>query len=472
MILPSLSRRQFLAGATALGGLALLPIPLRAAGGPVSLLAKERALTLPGCSGPSPIWSYGDAWPLELRAPRGEPFEAVLTNALAEHTTAHWHGVRVPNDMDGVPYITQDPVQPGDSFTYRFTPPDPGTFFFHPHCDTLNAFGRGMAGVLVVEDEREAGLFDVDQVVVLKDWRMKPDGSFDSFTTTANAVGAGTFGNLRTANAQTPLTINAPPGARVRLRLLNLDVARIPMLNLRGTDARIIATDGNACDPMPLAHWRLGPAMRADIAFVAPAAPGAILNLEDVFASPAVILARIVMNGDVPPASRRSELSQLKLPAAELPTADLSRAKELSMTLQAGVADPALQKWLDQTGLGPDSLCLSSQILWSINGKSWPGMTHDTKQPPLFELKSGTSYTIEIFNGSRFAHPMHLHGHTFRVLGSTKRKIPPHWADTTLVFPDEKVKIAFVAGQPGDWMMHCHIIEHQDTGMMGYVRVV
>lgn len=132
----SISRRRFLATAAAVGPTSVLPATLRAAG-PLTLTAKERPHRLPGLQGPTPLWSYGDTWPLELRTARGEPFEARLANALAEHTSIHWHGVRVPYAMDGVPYITQPPVLPGDSFVYRFAPPDPGTFFFHPHCDTL-----------------------------------------------------------------------------------------------------------------------------------------------------------------------------------------------------------------------------------------------------------------------------------------------------------------------------------------------
>jgi len=89
----------------------------------------------------------------------------------------------------------------------------------------------------------------------------------------------------------------------------------------------------------------------------------------------------------------------------------------------------------------------------------------------LFALKAGRTYVAELFNGTPHRHPMHLHGHTFRVLGSNERKLPPHWADTVLVTPKERIRIAFVAGEPGDWMFHCHIVEHQETGMMGYLRV-
>ena len=97
-----------------------------------------------------------------------------------------------------------------------------------------------------------------------------------------------------------------------------------------------------------------------------------------------------------------------------------------------------------------------------------PGLKPD----PLFTLKSGRSYVAEIFNGTPHIHPMHLHGHTFRVVGSTEEDVRPHWADMVLVRPNERVRIAFVGGRPGDWMFHCHIIEHQETGMMGYLKVV
>jgi FtsP/CotA-like multicopper oxidase with cupredoxin domain len=470
---PKLTRRRFLRDTALLAGLATLPIPLptplRADPGSMTLLAKERPLRLPGLAGPSPAWTYGESWPPELRVPRGEPMHATLSNGLTEHTTIHWHGVRVPYAMDGVPYFTQPPVQPGDSFLYSFSPPDPGTFFFHPHCDTLQALSRGLAGVLVVEDPRDAGLFDIDQVVALKDWRVLPSGAFDSFSTEGDAARAGTLGNLRTVNGGAAPTLEVPPSARVRLRLVNLDVTRMPMLGIKGASAAVIATDGHACNPFPAQNWRLGPAMRCDIGFQAPATQGAEIVLEDIWPSTPERLMRIVTKGAVP--QKRRSASTIKLPSAELPVPQVKSAERLEFTLQAGLADPKLEAWLKETGLGADSLCLTHRVFWSINRKSWPGMIHDNRLPPLAELTAGKSYIFQIFNGSRYIHPMHLHGHTFRVLSATKRKLPPHWADTVLVLPNERVEIAFVAGEPGDWMFHCHIIDHQETGMMGYVRV-
>jgi FtsP/CotA-like multicopper oxidase with cupredoxin domain len=469
--LPTLSRRRFLAGSAALAGSAsfglLLPTALKAASGRFDLAAQERAMSLPGLTGPSPCWTYGDGWPMELRATRGETMTAVLRNNLKEHTTIHWHGVRVPYKMDGVPFFTQDPVQPGDSFTYSFAPPDPGTFFFHPHCDTAQAMGRGLAGVLVVEDPRDKDLFDVDQVVALKDWHVHPDGSFDTFSDFADAARSGTFGNLRTVNGKQRPTIEVPSGARVRLRIVNLDVTRMPMLGFKGATCMIIATDGNACEPFPAQQWRLGPAMRADVAFQAPTSENAEILFDDIWTNPPTPLARIVTKGKAVTARRGA----MKLPAAELPLPNLAQAQRIDFSLQTGLEDPKLEEWLKETGGSLDDLCRNQRILWAINRKSWPGMIHDVKMPPLAELTPGKSYIFQIFNGSRYIHPMHLHGHSFHVLSASKRKLPPHWADTVLVQPSERVDIAFVAGEPGDWMFHCHIIDHQETGMMGYVRV-
>jgi len=457
------SRRSFLAMTAA----APLALPARGATRPVRLVAAERPATLPGRSGTSPLWTYGGDWPLALSVRRGEAFEAVLENRLADHTSIHWHGVRVPFAMDGVPHVTQKPVEPGQDFTYRFSPPDPGTFFFHPHCDTMQALSRGLAGVLIVEDPREEGLFDADHLLVLKDWRVRPDGGFEPFSTDAGAARAGTFGGLRTVNGAAAPALKAPPGARIRLRVVNIDPTRVPVLELAGAEGRVIATDGNACAPFPVQGWALGPAMRAEIAFIQPARPGAEVVLRDVWGQEAFPLARIITEG----AARGADRRPLRLPEAELPEPQLKGAPVIEMSLLTGHADPKLEAWMKETGMSLDALCLSERIFWSINRRAWPGMSHEHLPPPLAELKSGRSYVIEMLNGTPHRHPMHLHGHTFKVLGSNQRRLPPHWADTVLVEPKERLRIAFVAGEPGDWMFHCHIIEHQETGMMGYFRV-
>jgi len=459
------TRRHLLAGTAALTA---LPLPRSASADstPVALEARERALSLlPGKS--TPIWAYRDEWPLVLRTPRGQPFRAILSNALPEHTAIHWHGIRVPNAMDGVPYMTQDPVEPGQFFGYEFTPPDAGTFFFHPHCDTVAQLGRGLAGVLIVEDEAEQGLFSADLVCVIKDWRLKNDGSFDVFSTDKGAARAGTFGTVKTANGQPVAKLVAPANGWVRLRVLNLDVTRIIVLALDGAEGFLVATDGNPLwPPVPLKTWTLGPAMRADIAFRMPAQGG--VTAQNVWGAKPEALAEIaIIDSQLPGIGAMPTLA-----ASRVAEPDLANAERLTFDLTAGHDSPALEAWLkENSGLGLDALCLPQRTFWAINGQSWSGQSHKLKPPPLAELKLGRSYVFELFNGTPHQHPIHLHGHTFRALKSSKSEIVPHLADTVLVAPKERVEIGFTADNPGEWMMHCHIIEHQETGMMGYVTV-
>jgi FtsP/CotA-like multicopper oxidase with cupredoxin domain len=103
-------------------------------------------------------------------------------------------------------------------------------------------------------------------------------------------------------------------------------------------------------------------------------------------------------------------------------------------------------------------------LFWTIDGKVVD--EHAAHREPLTELKRGASYVWELVNDTSWHHPIHLHGHAFRVLGKS-----PHWADSVLLDPDSRAEIAFVADNPGDWMLHCHVLEHQATGMMALVRV-
>ncbi len=461
-----LTRRKLLTTAAALTALPPLRFARADAAPALDLVARERSLSLLAADAEAtPVWAYADDWPLVVRATRGETFRATLRNELAEHTTIHWHGLRIPMAMDGVPYMTQPPVEQGQSFAYDFTPPDGGTFFFHPHCDTVTQLGRGLAGALIVEEPAERGLFAADLVCAIKDWQLNPDGGFGAFITDKGAAHAGTFGNVETVNGRPLAELQAPAGGWVRLRVLNLDSSRIVVLDLAGAEGRIIATDGNPLQPIPVKGWRLGPAMRVDIAFRMPEQSEVVL--QNVFSTVPKPLARITGDGT----KVSSSATMPELAPSHVPPADPGAATRISFELTAGHISPELEAWLKESGLGLDALCLPGQTFWAINGKSWSGQSHKLNPPPLAELRLGRPYLFELFNGTPHPHPIHLHGHTFKVLRSSKKEIVPHLADTVLVAPKERVEICFIADNPGDWMMHCHIIEHQETGMMGYVRV-
>jgi FtsP/CotA-like multicopper oxidase with cupredoxin domain len=447
----------------------LREIPL---GPDTRLAATEQPLMLGDNEAPTPAWLYGDSPFPVLRARVGEEMRAGLINNLQEHTSIHWHGVRVPNAMDGVPYVTQMPVLPSEQFTYAFAPPDPGTFFFHPHCNTVAQLGRGLAGVLVVEgDEQEP--FDDEVVLVLKDWRVAKDGRFLPFLTVEGAARSGSFGTLRTVNGKVAPRIAVPAGANIRLRMVNADSTRVGDLGIGGAMASVIAIDGNAIQPFALETWRLGPAMRLDLAFRTPDDGGEI-TLTDYFASEPVTLATLVAQGQ----QRRTNSfvpAPLKVPT--LPEPNLSDARNHQLRLSAtAVAStyPELAPIVLPDGRTidmMDAFCATPRTLWAVDGKTWPQAGHQNMPPPILNFARGESVRIEFLNTTPHVHPMHLHGHTFKVISSSRLVRPVHWADTVLVMPNERVQIAFVADNPGNWMLHCHIIEHQDTGMMAWFRV-
>ncbi len=483
------SRRTLLGGGLAVAGAALLsargfakgPAALsartvRPASGEkkVSFSAAERSLKLMGADRPeSRVWTYADEPFHLIRLRQGETLAVDFENRLPEHTSIHWHGLRIPNDQDGVPYMTQPPVKPGEKHAYRFTPPDAGTFWFHPHCDTVAQLGRGLAGVMVVEGD-ETKPYDADVVLVLKDWRLdEATGEWLPFSTTRGALRAGTFGTVRTANAEIAPKIRLPAGGDCRIRILNLDSTRVGDLSFEGMEAAVVAIDGNPVSPFPLKEWRLGPAMRLDVVVRAPA-PGAEGTLVDYFSAKPVTLATFAGEGE---GKRPSAFDPAPLSKGDIPEPKLKGAGRLKFAFataaggkSALAASAEGGDALDKALL--DSLCASDKVNWSINGESWPAGDHSRVPPPLFTLRQGRTYVAELTNETPHVHPIHLHGFTFKVLSSTRAGAPVHFADTVLLTPKDRITIAFVADRPGDWMVHCHLIEHQDTGMMGYVKVV
>ena len=405
------------------------------------------------------IMTWGDdGMPLVLRMTKGKPYAARLTNTLDEPTTIHWHGLRIANKMDGVPFMTQPYVYTGDSFDYAFTPPDAGTFWYHPHCNTLTQMGHGMTGVLVVEDPADP-TFDAEVVLNLRDWRLGGDGQFIAPFRPRDAAKTGTYGTVRTANWHQEPQYDAPAGGLIRLRIAVTDVTRIFSLKMEGAEATVIAIDGNPVPKrFPLDLLLIGPGQRLDLAVRMPDSEGAIATLEDIRGTTPKTIAKLRAVG----ASLKRNVGDLaELGENPVVKADLSSAQKIPLILGATAESaPA------------DSICGTlGYSFWAINKVPWPGDTPDPTAP-LAELKLGKSYILQLENVTPHTHPIHLHGMSFTVLSSSTREAPSLVSDTYLVQPDEKVQLAFVADNPGDWLLHCHIIEHQKTGMTSYVRVV
>ena len=467
-----LSRRSFVAGSLAAACFVLprqaqgQPAPgdgfrvLRARPGTVGLLKDKPA---------TGIWGYDGTVPGPLlRLKRGEEVKVRLINELPDATVIHWHGLRLPNAMDGVPHLTQPAVETGQSFDYRFRAPDAGTFWYHSHLYSSEQIERGLYGPLIV-DETEPVEIDRDLVLVLDDWRLQADGSFDSagFRSMRDAAHAGRIGDLLTINSSTAFEIQARTNERMRLRLINAANSRIFALRIARHDAWVMAIDGQPAQPFVAREGRvlLGPGNRADIFVDATLEAGSSAPIiVDDYGSD-VTIGRVAY--DSGPAARPTPLPDPKpLPANALPERiDLREALRVEapidggmMAMMAGGTPPGS---FQGHGIDPRAR------IWALAGFSSFG--HDG--PPLFSVKRERPVTIAFANRTAFPHAMHLHGHHFRLLDRLDDGWKPFWLDTVIVQPRDTARIAFVADNPGKWMIHCHMIEHQETGMAAWFEV-
>lgn len=463
-----LSRRQFLQGTGAALGSYLLPLSAQA-NTFRDLSATPAEAHLVGDPHPrTPVWSYDAQVPGPLlRYRQGDTLRIRAHNRLPEATTIHWHGLRLPNAMDGVPHLTQDPIAPGTSFDYEFSLPDAGTFWYHPHYNSSEQVGRGLHGVLIV-DEPEPPAVDRDILWVLDDWRLTPQATIsEDFGNRHDFTHGGRIGNTVTVNGSLPDTVTVRRGERLRLRLVNVANARIFALNVADHRVQVIALDGQPVTPFETERVVLGPAMRADILLDCSGEPGGEYQVvDDAYPRNAYRLLDLVYADKV---LRESPLdTPLVLPDNPVPEPDLAAASRHEFVFTGGAMGGMQGAMMGGQQRGIRELVQQGKA-WAINGV----VPEDYHHEPLLTLGLGESAIFRLDNRTAFDHPMHLHGFHFRVI--TRNGLPePYtpWRDTVLVAPDEQVDIAFQAHEPGDWMFHCHTLEHQMAGLMGFIRVV
>jgi FtsP/CotA-like multicopper oxidase with cupredoxin domain len=400
----------------------------------------------------TPAWCYGGQAPgFELRARQGDWLRVRFINHLPEPTTIHWHGIRLPLNMDGVPYVSQLPVLPGESFDYLFQVPDAGSFWYHPHTTSAEQLGRGLVGPLIVE-EREPSGFRHERTLSLKSWHVDKQGAFTDFSVPREAARGGTPGVLSTVNGEHAPTLELPAGHIVRLRIINLDNTLTYRLNLSDGEARIYALDGNPITPRPLgkSYW-LGPGMRIDLALKVPPA-GQELSLRNGPLRLATLasVGNHQDEGDWP----------APLPPNPVAEPDLQQAETLRFNFE----------WAGT--LSSDAGQGDGFTFWQINGQAWDINDKTCAERPIATLKKNGHYIFELRNLSQYQHPIHLHGMTFKVISSNRRKIEPWFTDTYLLGKNETARIALVADNPGVWMFHCHVIDHMETGLMAAIEVV
>ncbi|WP_076590204.1 multicopper oxidase family protein [Vibrio ostreicida] len=391
-----------------------------------------------------------------IRCRQGTPVTIRFTNKLSEPTTIHWHGLRIPLNMDGVPFLSQLPIMPGETFVYQFTPPDAGTFWYHPHMNSVTQLGMGLVGMIIV-DERYPVEFDQEHALMLKHWHIDKKGEWKELMIPRLSARMGTPGEWSSVNGVHEPVYPLKSHATTRLRLANVDNTNTYPIAVEGAEAWVIAIDGNPVNtPYKLRQHKIGPGMRVDIGLIAPEAGRRVYIRQMKGRFPFPLCEFEVLASSLP---RGQSLPHL--PLNPVPKLDLDNAQEIDFVFEwAGAITPS-----NKAGK-------AMPTFWLTNKRAWEGMTKETIPAPLATLELGKTYIFDLKNVTQYHHPIHLHGHTFTVLEMDGHKLDePFHTDTVLLGKNGHAKAAFVADNPGRWMYHCHVIEHMKTGLMGYIEV-
>lgn len=442
---------------------------------PVLRAAPSTAQLAPTGYPATPVWAYategaGTIPGPGIRVTAGARVRHRLVNDLPQPTAVHWHGICIENTMDGAAPLTQAPVPPGETFDYDFVAPDPGTYWYHSHNHSTEQVARGLAGPLIVEDREpwlgEPGAATRELTLVLDDWLLDVDAAIveDRWDDLHAAAHDGRMGNTVTVNGRAYPDLDMRPGERVRLRIINTATARVMPLALQGLSPRLIALDGHPVPPREVETILLGPAQRADVVIDMPLYPETeTALLLDPGNGEWVDVAAFVAAGE-PLAPVEGEVRPL--PAwGTLPALNLSDPQREVLLMEGGAMRGMREAVYRGETLGFRELA-SNGMAWAFNGVAH-GM-----EAPMFRAALGRTVHLEMTNRSMFPHAIHLHGHHFEVLVRNGAfNMPGDVRDTVMIGADETLEIAFVADNPGQWMLHCHMLSHQAAGMMGWFEV-
>lgn len=446
-----------------------------------TLTAEPTTVDLAGLSARS--WAFDGTTPArELRVTSGDELRIDVVNRLPDPTTVHWHGLSLRNDMDGVPGVTMDAIAPGETFSYHFTAPHPGTYWFHPHVGVQ--LDTGLMGALVIEDPQEPLDYDQDLTLVLDDWTdgvgqspkdiladqaangmsgmgsMTSTGSMsmDALTATGTASAEYPLGEdtgdvdypMHLINGRPgadPLVLEAEPGQRIRMRLVNAGSDTAYRFAVGGHRLRVVAADGFPVEPVEVDTLILGMGERYDVLVTAGSGAFPVISHPEGKQDP-----------DAFAVLRTSATARTPRPAVAELTGRLLTYDDLTPTPGAVLAPQTPDRTLDVAVSMEDG-----GRQWLINGRSYADLE------PL-DTHLGERVRLRFGNESTMFHPMHLHGHTFAVLQNGR---PGVRKDTINVVPGQRVDVDLVADNPGQWLLHCHNAYHGELGMMtllSYVR--
>ncbi len=389
----------------------------------------------------------------------GQPFRAQLINTLNEETAIHWHGLTPPVELDGVPGLPVAALKAGESRLYEFPNNKAGTHWMHSHLGLQEQ--RLLAAPLIVR-ETEKPLFDEqDHVVMLHDFtfrdpaeilaELQANGSHQMMGMT---MGSDISYDAILANDRTlddPEIVRVEPGGQIRLRIINGAAATNFWIDLGTLTGELFAVDGNTVKPIRGSRFPLAIAQRADIRVKLPQAGAAypiVFQSEGDALRGGIILAT--------PNAAIAKLSDQGEPGEAL---DFSLEEKLRAVANGNDEPPNNHQSITLTGG-------DGNYNWGFNGK--PSMMHDV----LFNMHQGDRVEVILQNLTAMAHPMHVHGHYFKVVALGQRRIDGAVRDTILVPSGQSVTIQFDADNPGTWAFHCHHLYHQNSGMMAAMAYV
>ena len=467
----SISRRRFLAGASMLGLAGATRAVRAAAAEPPTLRAAPGAARLAPPSYPeTPIWGYGGRVPGPvLRVAQGERLTRRFVNELPQPSTIHWHGIRIANSMDGVPELTQAPVAVHGDFLYDFVAPDAGTYWYHSHHRAWEQMAHGLYGALIVEEPVPPHV-DRDEILLIDDWRLAGDARIhESFGAMMDWSHAGRIGNWITVNGDGDFRLPVKHRERLRLRLVNTANSRIFVLGLRGMEGWIVALDGQPLDapapvPAPAGRITIAPAQRADLIVDVTGEEGMEALLVSFERGREGERTRTIATLAVAGRKRPARLqAPAALPANPVPALGaLADARPVKLHMEGGAMGGMREAMMDGRTMEIRELVEAGRV-WAFNGLA------EMPREPLLAASLGETVRIAMVNDTAWPHAMHLHGHHFRRLGADGR--PGPLRDTVLLDRNETAEIAFVADNPGDWLLHCHMLEHAAGGMRTWIRV-
>src|SRR5262245_6145607 len=462
-------------------------VPLKVLGKEVRVIAIEQADGTQGCS---PEKDAG--------------FHVEVVNQLKVPTTLHWHGLILPNLMDGVPFVTQNPIPPGKSFRYDFPLKQSGTYWMHSHYGLQEQVYNSAPLSMWTPEERAKA--DQQVVVMFSDFSFTPaeqilkgrksetqtgtgkrNPSEKKMETSASGKMSGSMGgssadevtaqkwddqkqrlvrtvvrapeadidvkydaflaNRRTLDDQGIISVHA--GESVLLRLIAASSNQNFYVDTGGLEAELLAVDGKAVQPIKGNFFQLGVAQRIDLRVTIPKEGGAYPILAQ--GEGTKLLCGVVLStkgASVPKLSRTTSTS----------TAALDNTQEKKLRTLNPLPDRSIDRTLP-AALGGNM----ATYVWTINGAAYPNRNS-------LDIRTGERVGISFTISTKMGHPMHLHGHDFQVVEIDGEKISGALRDTLMVPPGSKMTVAFDADNAGVWPLHCHLLYHLDTGMFTVVK--